>query len=96
VAWRSQCKIPAHLGPTFRSKQRVTSQSTEVLTAAMERDDHGGIGDCHTPVQPYDRGRTSFEVQRQRQKRVTLSSRGEFRLASLCNYSQMALVNASR
>jgi hypothetical protein len=45
VAWRSDFEIPAYLGPTFRSKQRVTPQTTEVLAAAMECNDHGGIGD---------------------------------------------------
>jgi hypothetical protein len=96
VAWRSDFEIPAHVGPTFWSKQRLAPQTMEVLAAAMERDDHGGIRDRDAPVQPYDRRRTSLEVQRQRQKRVTLSNIGEFRLASLCNYSHMALVNASR
>jgi hypothetical protein len=62
----------------------------------MEGDDHGGIGDRYALVQPYDRRRTSFKVQRQRQKRVTLSNSSEFRLASLCNYCQMTLLNASR
>jgi hypothetical protein len=81
VARPSHFKIPAHLGPTLRGKQRVTPQATEVLTAAMKCDNHGGIGDRDAPVQPNDGGRTSFEVQRKRQKRVILSSRGEFRLA---------------
>jgi hypothetical protein len=96
MAWPTDFEIPADVGPTFRSKQRITPQATEVLSAAMERDDHSGIGDRDAPVQPDDSSRTSFEVQRQRQKRVTLSSRGEFRLASFCIYSQMALVNANR
>jgi len=95
VTWPSHFEIPAYLGPTFWSKQRLAPQTIEILAAAMERDDHGGIGDSDAPVQPYDRSRTSFEVQRQGQKRVALNNSIEFRLASLCHYFQLAPVNAS-